>query len=263
MTIIGVGAVFAGLAGFLLGASVLGLAWFLRTVRTRRKIGRMQRLVEESDNRAKAQAEENTKLNSRMQRLEERGETLLVQLAKAEAEIEMSGKVRQDFSSIASEALIGKMENLDNILKDMERSRIASQASVFEQIKNVNEGHRQLQDATGRLSSALSNPRTRGKWGELQLKNVLDMSGLNELSDYTLQKAAEQGRPDVVVNLGNGKLAIDAKTPMDAYLAMTEDEAPDKLEEPDVRGILPVSKAGLRGEAGEPRNRGKRSFPRL
>ena len=156
-------------------------------------------------------------------------EGLLVSKARMEAESEISGRLKQDFSSIASSALIEKMDELDRTLEGLENSRVSSYASMSEQIGLVKDGHRLLAEETSKLSSALSNPRARGKWGELQLRNAVELSGMAEHADFKEQEKLENGGvPDMVVILPGGRrVPVDAKTPMDAYLKMeeTSDEA--------------------------------------
>ncbi len=82
-----------------------------------------------------------------------------------------------------------------------------------------------LQDVTGSLSEALRSPQIRGQWGEQQLRNILQLSGLKEGVDFEQQvttAADDEGarrRPDVVVRIPGGvHVVIDAKTPLSAYL---------------------------------------------
>src|SRR5207248_8336529 len=88
-----------------------------------------------------------------------------------------------------------------------------------------------LRGQTQRLVDALKRPGVRGRWGELQLKRVVELAGMVEHCHFTEQETlvADNGRirPDVIVNLPGGKhVVIDAKAPLDAYLRALE--APDE-----------------------------------
>jgi DNA recombination protein RmuC len=88
-----------------------------------------------------------------------------------------------------------------------------------------------LGDQTRALSEALRRPGVRGQWGELTLRNVVEAAGMAEHCDFSTQEHLADGdgaiRPDMVVRLpGKGRLAVDAKVPLDAYLdALETDDA--------------------------------------
>jgi len=84
-----------------------------------------------------------------------------------------------------------------------------------------------LQDTTTSLGNALKSPTARGSWGENQLRNVIRLAGMESYCDYSEQFTGGEGeknqRPDVVINLPTGgRIAIDAKAPLAAYLRMQE-----------------------------------------
>ncbi|WP_051109828.1 DNA recombination protein RmuC [Gleimia europaea] len=89
---------------------------------------------------------------------------------------------------------------------------------------------REVLAATQKLDTALRSSPTRGSWGELSLRRVLEMSGLTNRIDFLEQMQVGTARPDVVVNLpGGGALVIDAKVPLDAYLKAIDEEDPSAL----------------------------------
>lgn len=91
-------------------------------------------------------------------------------------------------------------------------------------LKNLTEGQDRLRQETGNLVSALRAPDVRGRWGEMQLKRVVELAGMLEHCDFVTQPTERDSegnllRPDLVVKLAGGKhVVIDAKTPLDAYL---------------------------------------------
>ncbi len=115
---------------------------------------------------------------------------------------------------------------------EIERVREGAYRAVTEQVRNLAAGQTDLRSETGRLVRALRQPKTRGRWGEYQLRNVLEMAGMTEhvdfVSERTIDSETEDGaavrlRPDAVVRLPGGKsIIVDAKTPLDAYLAAAE-----------------------------------------
>jgi len=135
----------------------------------------------------------------------------------------------------AIEALLAPMAKtlgeLDRELHDAERRRIAEGSQLMEKIAALDGVGRNLRDETRRLTDALKRPGVRGRWGELQLKRVVELAGMIEHCHFTEQETiqSEQGRirPDVIVQLPGGKqIVVDAKVPLDAYLRALE--APDE-----------------------------------
>ena len=115
----------------------------------------------------------------------------------------------------------------------LERERRESTGKLSGQIENLVKVQDLLQRETRNLSTALRRPEVRGRWGEITLRRVVELAGMSEHCDFTEQEhiALEGGalRPDLVVRMPEERsIVVDAKTPLDAYLAAveaTDDEA--------------------------------------
>ena len=109
-----------------------------------------------------------------------------------------------------------KLGELDLKLAQMDRERTAVTTTLGDLQKTAVD----LQGQTTRLSTALRDVRTRGSWGELQLRRVVELAGMVEHCDFTEQTVTADGsRPDMTVRLPGGRLiAVDAKAPLVAYL---------------------------------------------
>ena len=123
------------------------------------------------------------------------------------------------------------LEQVDREIKDAERRRVENSAQLLQKIASLDTAGQGLRDETRRLTDALKRPGVRGRWGELQLKRVVELAGMLEYCDFmeqqTIQGDDERIRPDVIVRLPGGKrIVIDAKAPLDAYLRALE--APDE-----------------------------------
>jgi DNA recombination protein RmuC len=123
------------------------------------------------------------------------------------------------------------LEQVDRDIRDSERRRVETGAQLMQKIASLDTAGQSLRDETRRLTDALKRPGVRGRWGELQLKRVVELAGMVEHCHFTEQEtiANDQGRirPDVIVNLPGGKhVVVDAKVPLDAYLRALE--APDE-----------------------------------
>jgi DNA recombination protein RmuC len=112
-------------------------------------------------------------------------------------------------------------------MQRLEVERQRAYTTLTEQMKHLSTSHDQLQKETRNLVTALRSPQTRGRWGELQLRRVVEMAGMLEHCDFDEQVTsdADSGRmrPDMVVHLPGGKnVAVDAKVPMQAFLDANE-----------------------------------------
>jgi DNA recombination protein RmuC len=121
------------------------------------------------------------------------------------------------------------LQKVDGTLGDIERARSTAYTALNEQLKSLVETHIPiLRNETAGLVKALRQPSVRGRWGELQLKRVVEMAGMLDYCDFVEQdsRSSDEGRllrPDLIVKLPGGRnLVVDAKAPVAAYLAASE-----------------------------------------
>ncbi|HNQ03204.1 MAG TPA: DNA recombination protein RmuC [Thiobacillaceae bacterium] len=116
------------------------------------------------------------------------------------------------------------LEKLTAQQQEMEKTRAGAYATLTEQVKGLLAAQQELRGETGRLVSALRRPEVRGRWGEVQLRRVVEMAGMQDHCDFFEQEATEdRRRPDMVVRLPGGKsVVLDSKAPVSAYLEAAE-----------------------------------------
>lgn len=134
--------------------------------------------------------------------------------------------------------LVRTLDAVDRELRESERRRVESSAQLLQRIAALDSAGQSLRSETARLVDALKRPGVRGRWGELQLKRVVELAGMVDRCDFDEQPTiAATGhsngpsdrrlRPDLIVRLPGGKhVVVDAKVPLDAYLKALE--APDE-----------------------------------
>jgi DNA recombination protein RmuC len=130
-----------------------------------------------------------------------------------------------------------QLEKMGGQVLELEKGRAQAYGALNQQLRGVAEANSQLREQTERLVGALRTSSVRGRWGEIQLKRVVELAGMLAHCDFVEQTevVGEAGRlrPDLVVQLPGGKqVVVDSKAPLEAYLDAHEvkDEATRKLK---------------------------------
>lgn len=127
-----------------------------------------------------------------------------------------------------------QLGKVDSRLERLDRDRAAGASALQQQLRTMVESQDRLRGETGALVAALRKPQARGRWGEMQLRNVVEMAGMVAYCDFAEQVTVRDDddralRPDLIVNLPGGKkVVVDAKAPLQAFL-----DAYDATEEAD------------------------------
>ncbi len=122
------------------------------------------------------------------------------------------------------EPIAETLKRFDEKTQALDQERQRAYGTLTEQVKSLAEGQERLRAETGGLRTALRAPHVRGRWGEIQLKRVVELAGMLAHCDFKEQASTRNDDgglliPDLVVNLPGGKhIVIDAKAPLSAYL---------------------------------------------
>ncbi len=127
------------------------------------------------------------------------------------------GKRQQAIDSMVK-PLKESLEKVDAKIGEIEKARASAYGQLSEQLKSLGTAQVSLQAEASKLTTALRSTTTAGTWGELQLRRVVEMSGMSSYCDFVEQQSSGGFRPDLIVRLPGGQqIVIDAKAPNDAY----------------------------------------------
>jgi DNA recombination protein RmuC len=141
----------------------------------------------------------------------------------AAAELESRKQAIQELVRPIEEGI----KKVDLVLGDIEKQRIGAYEAIRQQMESMTVSQEKLKQETANLVKALRTPQGRGRWGEIQLRRVVEMAGMVGYCDFFEQESVDtsdgQLRPDMIIRLPGGKqIIVDAKTPLQAYLEAAE-----------------------------------------
>ena len=213
-------------------ALALGIGCALLAVRLSRAISEKVRAEAQLDAERAGSAEKLALVEASRERLSEEFKSL---------SLAALSENNQRFLELAKGDFEHKREAVDNLVKPMreqlekfgeavrgiEKERVDAYASLRQQIGTLGEGQLRLQTETSNLVRALHAPATRGRWGEISLRRVVELVGMQEHCDFTQQSSVDTDggrlRPDMIVNLPGGKtIVVDSKVALEGYLNAIE-----------------------------------------
>ncbi len=139
----------------------------------------------------------------------------------------LTSQAKKDIQGIV-DPLKENLKSLDGHVRELEKTREGAYKSLEQQLTQLGETHARLQQTTITLTQALKSPTVRGRWGEIQLRRVVEMAGMVNHVAFDEQASTELGRPDMTVHLPNGGvLPVDSKVPLASYLSAMESSDED------------------------------------
>jgi len=191
----------------------------------------------------KANKEKEVLLDEMAERLRETFQALSADALKSnnQAFLQLANMTLQKFQSEAKGDLELRQQAVENLvapigeslkkvdlqIQQIEAARNHAYGDLTAQVRSLIETQEKLQSETGNLVKALRTPTVRGRWGEIQLKRVVEIAGMLPYCDFVEQETVHTSngrlRPDLIVRLPGGKnIVVDAKTPLMAYLDAVE-----------------------------------------
>jgi len=202
---------------------------------------------------------ENVRLQEQLKNTQEKLEWL--ETAKQELEkafkavaSEVTSKNTETFFVQASDKLSGvvgplkeNLQSLQNYLQEIEQKRESAYGSLQALAGEILKTHSELQREVVGLKSALKSSTPRGRWGEYELRRIVEMAGMTKYVSFFEQETAGERRPDVVIRLPKGgAIPIDAKVPLEAYFEAMETDDP-KVQREKLAKHVKSMKETIRG----------------
>ena len=156
-----------------------------------------------------------------------------LELGRLQAEARAELEKRQEAVAHLVSPIRESLERFEGQVHKLESIRQEAYVELREQIRHLSAGQDNLRAETGNLVKALRSPIVRGRWGEIQLKRVVEIAGMLSYCDFVEQESVstEDGRlrPDLIVRLpGDKSVVVDAKAPLQAFLDSIETEDEDR-----------------------------------
>lgn len=136
--------------------------------------------------------------------------------------LQVLGETRSETQSVLNDTVLRinqEVQRLESKVATLETTHTATMSSLQENIRQVMTASENLNLQTGKLDSALRNNKQMGRWGELQLKRLVELSGMSRYVDFSEQTQTNEGRPDMAIKFANDTVVfVDAKVSLNAYL---------------------------------------------
>ena len=215
------------------------------------RIGLLEDQIRKATDELNQTNQQKNQINQQREIAERRIATLNEQLLSKERELDTKEALSNEFEALSSKVLKSSnqqflilaeakfkpiretLEKYNQAVREIESKREKAYAKLDEQINQIAQSNEKLGSETGKLVSALRRPEQRGRWGEMQLRNTVELAGMVKHCDFIEQPTvrSDEGhlRPDMIVNLpGGGVIVVDSKVALDAYLDSLETDSDRK-----------------------------------
>jgi len=215
-----------GLVAFLAGAVLVFLLSRKNRDAMRSSIERLNVRVAESDAMLRAEKEKNLWTQDARQQFKDAFKSLATDELEAKT-AQLKTTAKEELGGVVG-PLKDELSKLDKHVRDLEARREGAYSSIGTQLDGLQKLQASLKEQTTTLAQALKAPTVRGRWGEIHLRRLVELCGLEKHVDFSEQEGNQSSRPDMIVRLPErGIVPVDAKVPLDAFLKAMESDSED------------------------------------
>ena len=189
-------------------------------------IERLNVRVAEADAALRAEKEKNLWTQDARQQFKDAFKALATDELQVRAS-QLKTTAKEELTGVVA-PLKDELTKLDRHVRDLEAKREGAYSSLGTQLEGLHRLQASLKEQTTTLAQALKAPTVRGRWGEIHLRRLVELAGMEKHVDFSEQEATQSGRPDMIVRLPErGIVPVDSKVPLDAFLKAMETDAED------------------------------------
>ena len=216
-------AVLIGILTFLGGAGLAALMLQKSRVVMQRTIDELNVRIAESDASLRAEREKNIWTEDAKEQFKNTFKVLATDELQSKS-TQLKATARDELTGIVG-PLREELTKLDKHVRELESKREGAYSSIGTQLDGLNKLQDSLRQQTTTLAQALKAPTIRGRWGEIHLRRLVELCGMEKHVDFSEQESTLLGRPDMVIRLPErGIVPVDSKVPLDAFLKAMETE---------------------------------------
>jgi DNA recombination protein RmuC len=210
-----------GMAAFLVGLLVGLAVWIRAKGRGDGEVSQLKARLATLEAEKKSEQEKLQWVGSAQETLREAFNALAGDALKSNAQA-LTAEAKKDIDGVVK-PMREQLTTLSDHVRELEKQRVGAYRSIQTELSHLRETHGKLQQSTVSLAQALRSPTVRGRWGEIELRRIVEMAGMERHVAFDEQATTDAGRPDMIVHLTHcGVLPVDSKVPLDAYLSAME-----------------------------------------
>jgi len=215
-----------GLVAFLVGAVAAFVLLKKGRQEMRFQLDRLNVRVAETDALLRAEREKNVWTQDARQQFKDAFKALATDELEAKT-AQLKTTAREELGTVVG-PLKDELNKLDKHVRDLEAKREGAYSSIGSQLDGLQKLQDSLRQQTTSLAQALRAPTVRGRWGEIHLRRLVELCGLEKHVDFSEQEGTQSSRPDMIVRLPErGIVPVDSKVPLDAFLKAMEVDTED------------------------------------
>jgi DNA recombination protein RmuC len=216
---------YLGMAAFMLGLLIGLVFWYRAKSRLDRENSDLKVRLAIAEKEREAETEKLDWTEKAEAQIRDAFKALASDALKTNTDL-LTAQAKKDLQGVV-DPIKENLTSLDSHIRELEKARQGAYKSLEQQIVQLQQSHSRLQESTVSLTQALKSPTVRGRWGEIQLRRVVEMAGMVNHVAFDEQASTDLGRPDMLAYLPNGGvLPVDSKVPLSAYLSAME--SPDE-----------------------------------